>query len=122
MPLPTFKSFELYTLSIECERLVVTPRSHVLSIDSYAFIAAAKYKIKGVEVKHDITLSMLEISIDRILNINQAAYCARQRSSIDRFAAAGVSLHKWQRQEVCNDERYDVTLRRFGSPICRRRF
>ncbi|WP_269837384.1 hypothetical protein [Enterobacter cloacae] len=42
-------------------------------MDSSAFIAAAKYEIKGVEVKHDITLSMLEISTGRILNINQAA-------------------------------------------------
>ncbi|WP_252405431.1 glutamate-cysteine ligase family protein, partial [Escherichia coli] len=73
MPLPDFKSSEPYTLGIELELQVVNPPGYDLSQDSSALIAAVKDDIKGGEVKHDITESMLEIATGVCQTIDQAA-------------------------------------------------
>lgn len=73
MPLPDFKSSEPFTLGIELELQVVNPPGYDLSQDSSALIAAVKDDIKGGEVKHDITESMLEIATGVCQNIDQAA-------------------------------------------------
>ncbi|MFG7477640.1 glutamate-cysteine ligase family protein, partial [Enterobacter hormaechei] len=73
MPLPDFKSSEPYTLGIELELQVVNPPGYDLSQDSSALIAAVKDEIKGGEVKHDITESMLEIATGVCQTIDQAA-------------------------------------------------
>lgn len=73
MPLPDFKSSEPYTLGIELELRVVNPPGYDLSQDSSALIAAVKDDIKGGEVKHDITESMLEIATGVCQTIDQAA-------------------------------------------------
>lgn len=124
MPLPDFKSSEPYTLGIELELQVVNPPGYDLSEDSSALIAAVKDDIKGGEVKHDITESMLEIATGVCQNIDQAAaQFSMMQQSILRAAAeqhiqiCGGGTHpfqKWQRQEVCDDERYNITLERFG--------
>ena len=124
MPLPDFKSSEPYTLGIELELQVVNPPGYDLSQDSSALIAAVKDDIKGGEVKHDITESMLEIATGVCQTIDQAAaQFSVMQQSILRAAAehhiqiCGGGTHpfqKWQRQEVCDDERYNVTLERFG--------
>ena len=124
MPLPDFHSSEPYTLGIELELQVVNPPGYDLSQDSSALIAAVKDDIKGGEVKHDITESMLEIATGVCQNIDQAAaQISVMQQSILRAAAeqhiqiCGGGTHpfqKWQRQEVCDDERYNVTLERFG--------
>jgi hypothetical protein len=99
MPLPDFKSSEPYTLGIELELQVVNPPGYDLSQDSSALIAAVKDYIKGGEVKHDITESMLEIATGVCQTIDQAAAqfsvdaaepsCARRKISISRSAAVG---------------------------------
>ncbi|HAZ4813750.1 TPA: glutamate--cysteine ligase [Enterobacter cloacae] len=124
MPLPDFKSSEPYTLGIELELQVVNPPGYDLSQDSSALISAVKDDIKGGEVKHDITESMLEIATGVCQNIDQAAaQFSMMQQSILRAAAehhiqiCGGGTHpfqKWQRQEVCDDERYNITLERFG--------
>jgi carboxylate-amine ligase len=73
MPLPDFKSSEPFTLGIELELQVVNPPGYDLSQDSSALIAAVKDDIKGGEVKHDITESMLEIATGVCQTIDQAA-------------------------------------------------
>ncbi|MDU4959014.1 MAG: glutamate-cysteine ligase family protein, partial [Agathobacter rectalis] len=124
MPLPDFKSSEPYTLGIELELQVVNPPGYDLSQDSSALIAAVKDDIIGGEVKHDITESMLEIATGVCQTIDQAAaQLSVMQQSILRAASeqhiqiCGGGTHpfqKWQRQEVCDDERYNVTLERFG--------
>lgn len=103
---------------------MVNPPGYDLSEDSSALIAAVKDDIKGGEVKHDITESMLEIATGVCQTIDQAAaQFSVMQQSILRAAAehhiqiCGGGTHpfqKWQRQEVCDDERYNVTLERFG--------
>lgn len=124
MPLPDFKSSEPYTLGIELELQVVNPPGYDLSQDSSALIAAVKDDIKGGEVKHDITESMLEIATGVCQTIDQAAaqFSVMQQSILraaedQHIQICGGGTHpfqKWQRQEVCDDERYNVTLERFG--------
>ena len=124
MPLPDFKSSEPYTLGIELELQVVIAPGYDLSQASSALIAAVKDDIKGGEVKHDITESMLEIATGVCQTIDQAAaQLSVMQQSILRAASeqhiqiCGGGTHpfqKWQRQEVCDDERYNVTLERFG--------
>ena len=67
---------------------------------------------------------MLEIATGVCQNIDQAAaQFSMMQQSILRAAAehhiqiCGGGTHpfqKWQRQEVCDDERYNITLERFG--------
>ncbi len=124
MPLPDFKSSEPFTLGIELELQVVNPPGYDLSQDSSALIAAVKDDIKGGEVKHDITESMLEIATGVCQNIDQAAaqFSVMQQSILRAAAEQHIQIcgggthpfQKWQRQEVCDDERYNVTLERFG--------
>ncbi|MGU0055923.1 glutamate-cysteine ligase family protein [Enterobacter hormaechei] len=123
MPLPDFKSSEPYTLGIELNSRWLTRRVTNLT-GLLALIAAVKDDIKGGEVKHDITESMLEIATGVCQTIDQAAaQFSVMQQSILRAAAehhiqiCGGGTHpfqKWQRQEVCDDERYNVTLERFG--------
>ncbi|MGO3912044.1 YbdK family carboxylate-amine ligase [Huaxiibacter chinensis] len=124
MALPDFHSSEPYTLGIELELQVVNPPGFDLSQDSSALIAAVKDDIKAGEVKHDITESMLEIATGVCKDISQAAaqFSAMQQAILraageHHVQIAGGGTHpfqKWQRQEVCDDERYNVTLERFG--------
>ncbi|BBV85753.1 hypothetical protein STW0522ENT62_11990 [Enterobacter kobei] len=124
MPLPDFTSSEPFTLGIELELQVVNPPGYDLSQDSSALIAAVKDDIKGGEVKHDITESMLEIATGVCQTIDQAAaqFSVMQQSILRAAAEQHIQIcgggthpfQKWQRQEVCDDERYNVTLERFG--------
>lgn len=96
MPLPDFKSSEPYTLGIELELQVVNPPGYDLSQDSSALIAAVKDDIKGGEVKHDITESMLEIATGVCQNIDQAAGRIRSRSgSGRRCAMTSATTSRW---------------------------
>ncbi|MCR1317760.1 glutamate-cysteine ligase family protein, partial [Enterobacter soli] len=124
MPLPDFNASEPFTLGIELELQVVNPPGYDLSQDSSALIAAVKNEVNAGEVKHDITESMLEIATGVCKDINQAAaqFSAMQQSILrvaadQRIQICGGGTHpfqKWQRQEVCDDERYNITLERFG--------
>ena len=124
MPLPDFHSSEPFTLGIELELQVVNPPGYDLSQDSSALIAAVKNDIKAGEVKHDITESMLEIATGVCHNIDQAAaqFSAMQQAILraageQHIQIAGGGTHpfqKWQRQEVCDDERYNHNLELFG--------
>ena len=110
MPLPDFKSSEPFTLGIELELQVVNPPGYDLSQDSSALIAAVKDDIKGGEVKHDITESMLEIATGVCQNIDQAAaqFSVMQQSILRAAAEQHIQIcgggthpfQKWQRQEV----------------------
>ncbi|MEH0886184.1 YbdK family carboxylate-amine ligase [Enterobacter sp. UNJFSC 003] len=124
MPLPDFHSSEPFTLGIELELQVVNPPGYDLSQDSSSLIAAVKDDVKGGEVKHDITESMLEIATGVCQTIDQAAaqFSVMQQSILRAAAEQHIQIcgggthpfQKWQRQEVCDDERYNVTLERFG--------
>ncbi|MGG7444623.1 YbdK family carboxylate-amine ligase [Kosakonia oryzendophytica] len=124
MPLPDFHVSDAFTLGIELELQVVNPPGYDLSQDSSRLIAAVKDQITAGEVKHDITESMLEIATGVCRDINQAAHQFTAMQSVILQAAAEHHLHicgggthpfqKWQRQEVCNDERYHHTLEMFG--------
>ncbi|MEE9685804.1 YbdK family carboxylate-amine ligase [Lelliottia amnigena] len=124
MPLPDFHSSDPFTLGIELELQVVNPPGYDLSQDSSALIAAVKNDIKAGEVKHDITESMLEIATGVCHNIDQAAaqFSAMQQAILraagdQHIQIAGGGTHpfqKWQRQEVCDDERYNHNLELFG--------
>ncbi len=108
---------------IELEMQVVNPPGYDLSQDSSMLIDAVKNKITAGEVKHDITESMLELATDVCRDINQAAgqFSAMQKvvlqqpqTIIWKFAAvARTRFQKWQRQEVCDNERYQRTLENF---------
>lgn len=87
-------------------------------------IDAVKNKITAGEVKHDITESMLELATDVCRDINRAAgqFSAMQKVVLQAAAdhhleICGGGTHpfqKWQRQEVCDNERYQRTLENFG--------
>lgn len=87
-------------------------------------IDAVKNQITAGEVKHDITESMLELATDVCRDINQAAgqFSAMQKVVLQAAAdhhleICGGGTHpfqKWQRQEVCDNERYQRTLENFG--------
>ncbi|HCQ07780.1 MAG TPA: glutamate--cysteine ligase, partial [Leclercia adecarboxylata] len=124
MPLPDFHSSEPFTLGVELELQVVNPPGYDLSQDSSALIDAVKNDIKAGEVKHDITESMLEIATGVCHNIDQVAgqFSAMQQiilraASEHHLQICGGGTHPfqtWQRQEVCDDERYARTLEMFG--------
>lgn len=124
MPLPDFHVSEPFTLGIELEMQVVNPPGYDLSQDSSMLIDAVKNEITAGEVKHDITESMLELATDVCRDINQAAgqFSAMQKVVLQAAAdhhleICGGGTHpfqKWQRQEVCENERYQRTLENFG--------
>ena len=124
MPLPDFHVSEPFTLGVELELQVVNPPVYDLSQDSSQLIDAVKADIRGGEVKHDITESMLEIATGVCQNIDQAAaqFSAMQQVILRAAAEHHVQIcgggthpfQKWQRQEVCDDERYNRTLEMFG--------
>lgn len=124
MPLPDFHASELFTLGIELELQVVNPPGFDLSHESSALIAALKNEIFAGEVKHDITESMLEIATGVCQNLDQAAVqlSAMQQSILQAAGKLGLQIcgggthpfQKWQRQEVCDNARYALTLERFG--------
>lgn len=124
MPLPDFHVSEPFTLGIELEMQVVNPPGYDLSQDSSMLIDAVKNQITAGEVKHDITESMLELATDVCRDINQAAgqFSAMQKVVLQAAAdhhleICGGGTHpfqKWQRQEVCDNERYQRTLENFG--------
>ena len=124
MPLPDFHVSEPFTLGIELEMQVVNPPGYDLSQDSSMLIDTVKNQITAGEVKHDITESMLELATDVCRDINQAAgqFSAMQKVVLQAAAdhhleICGGGTHpfqKWQRQEVCDNERYQRTLENFG--------
>ena len=124
MPLPDFHVSEPFTLGIELEMQEVNPPGYDLSQDSSMLIDAVKNKITAGEVKHDITESMLELATDVCRDINQAAgqFSAMQKVVLQaatdhHLEICGGGTHpfqKWQRQEVCDNERYQRTLENFG--------
>ncbi len=123
MPLPDFHVSEPFTLGIELEMQVVNPPGYDLSQDSSMLIDAVKNQITAGEVKHDITESMLELATDVCRDINQAAGHQQMQKVVLQAAAdhhleiCGGGTHpfqKWQRQEVCDNERYQRTLENFG--------
>ncbi len=87
-------------------------------------IDTVKNQITAGEVKHDITESMLELATDVCRDINRAAgqFSAMQKVVLQAAAdhhleICGGGTHpfqKWQRQEVCDNERYQRTLENFG--------
>ena len=115
MPLPDFHVSDPFTLGIELEMQVVNPPGYDLSQDSSRLIDAVKPLLTAGEVKHDITESMLEMATGVCRNIDQAsAELSAMQQIITRVAAeqhlaiCGGGTHpfqKWQRQEVCDDER-----------------
>lgn len=124
MPLPDFHVSDPFTLGIELEMQVVNPPGYDLSQDSSRLIDAVKSRLTAGEVKHDITESMLEMATGVCRNIDQAsAELSAMQQIITRVAAeqhlaiCGGGTHpfqKWQRQEVCDDERYRRNLENFG--------
>ncbi|WP_251005281.1 glutamate-cysteine ligase family protein, partial [Escherichia coli] len=106
------------------EMQVVNPPGYDLSQDSSMLIDTVKNQITAGEVKHDITESMLELATDVCRDINQAAgqFSAMQKVVLQAAAdhhleICGGGTHpfqKWQRQEVCDNERYQRTLENFG--------
>jgi carboxylate-amine ligase len=124
MPLPDFHVSDPFTLGIELEMQVVNPPGYDLSQDSSRLIDAVKPLLTAGEVKHDITESMLEMATGVCRNIDQAsAELSAMQQIITRVAAeqhlaiCGGGTHpfqKWQRQEVCDDERYRRNLENFG--------
>ncbi len=124
MSLPDFHVSEPFTLGIELEMQVINPPGYDLSQDSSQLIDAVKPQLTAGEVKHDITESMLEMATGICRNIDQAAaqFSAMQQiilRAADEFhlEICGGGTHpfqKWQRQEVCDDERYRRNLENFG--------
>lgn len=124
MPLPDFHVSDPYTLGIELELQVVNPPGYDLSQDSSRLIEAVQSGIKAGEVKHDITESMLEIATGVCRDISQAThqFSAMQQTILQAAADHHVQIcgggthpfQKWQRQLVCEDERYQHTLEMFG--------
>lgn len=124
MPLADFHVSDPLTLGIEVELQVVNPPGYDLSQDSSRLIDAMKSQVTGGEVKHDITESMLEIATGVCRDIHQAAhqFSAMQQIILQTAAAHHVQIcgggthpfQKWQRQLVCEDERYARTVEMFG--------
>lgn len=124
MPLADFHVSDPLTLGIEVELQVVNPPGYDLSQDSSRLIEAMKSQVTGGEVKHDITESMLEIATGVCRDIHQAAhqFSAMQQIILQTASAHHVQIcgggthpfQKWQRQLVCEDERYARTVEMFG--------
>lgn len=124
MPLPDFHLSDPYTLGIELELQVVNPPGYDLSQDSSALLAHIQDNVHAGEVKHDITESMLEIATGVCHDIHQASaqFSAIRQTVLEAAARQHVQIcgggthpfQKWQRQEVCDNERYLRTLEHFG--------
>ncbi|EBU8371749.1 glutamate--cysteine ligase [Salmonella enterica subsp. enterica] len=124
MALNDFHVSEPYTLGIELEMQVINPPGYDLSQDSSTLIDAVKSRLTAGEIKHDITESMLEMATGVCRDIDQAAaqlsamqHVILQAASEHHLGICGGGTHpfqKWQRQEVCDNERYQRTLENFG--------
>lgn len=124
MSLPDFHVSEPFTLGIELELQVVNPPGYDLSQDSSALIAQTQGALAAGEIKHDITESMLEIATGVCHDIHQASsqlsairQTVLEAASRQHVQICGGGTHpfqKWQRQEVCDNERYLLTLEQFG--------
>ncbi|MBB1200254.1 glutamate--cysteine ligase [Enterobacteriaceae bacterium 89] len=124
MPLPDFHVSDPYTLGIELEMQVVNPPAFDLSQDSSALIAGLQGQLAAGEVKHDITESMLELATGVCHDIHQASaqfsalrQVVLEAASRQHLVICGGGTHpfqKWQRQEVCDNERYQRTFEQFG--------
>lgn len=124
MPLTAFEHSDPYTLGIELEMQIVNPPTYDLSQDSSLLIKALKGRISAGDVKHDITESMLEIATDVCKDVEAARtqlmdlrHRVLQAAGNHHLAICGGGTHpwqKWQRQEVCQNERYNRTLELFG--------
>lgn len=124
MALNDFHVSEPYTLGIELEMQVINPPGYDLSQDSSTLIDAVKPQLTAGEIKHDITESMLEMATGVCRDIDQVAaqlsamqHVILQAASEHHLGICGGGTHpfqKWQRQEVCDNERYQRTLENFG--------
>lgn len=124
MSLPDFHASDPFTLGIELELQVVNPPGFDLSQDSSALMAHINDGVSPGEIKHDITESMLEIATGVCHDIHQASsqfsmirQTVLEAASRQHVQICGGGTHpfqKWQRQEVCDDERYLRTLEQFG--------
>lgn len=124
MPLPDFHISTPFTLGIELEMQVVNPPGYDLSQDSSHLIDDVIPHLQAGEVKHDITESMLEMATGICHNIDQAAaqFSAMQQIILNvaanhHLAICGGGTHPfqtWQRQQVCDDKRYQRNLESFG--------
>lgn len=124
MPLSDFNHSDPYTLGIELELQIINPPANDLSQDSSLLIDSLKDQVTEGEVKHDITESMLEIATGVCGDIAQAQaqlsslrQHVLQSASKHHLAICGGGTHpfqKWQRQEVCQSERYNKTLELYG--------
>lgn len=124
MSLPNFHVSDPYTLGIELELQVVNPPGFDLSQDSSALIAQIGQSVSVGEIKHDITESMLEIATGVCHDIHQASsqFSAIRQTVLEAASRQHVQIcgggthpyQKWQRQEVCDNERYLRTLEQFG--------
>ncbi|WP_330985732.1 MULTISPECIES: YbdK family carboxylate-amine ligase [Enterobacterales] len=124
MLLPDFHVSTPFTLGIELELQVVNPPGFDLSQDSSALIAQIKEAVTVGEIKHDITESMLEIATGVCEDIHQASaqFSAIRQTVLEAASRQHVQIcgggthpfQKWQRQEVCDNERYLRTLEQFG--------
>jgi carboxylate-amine ligase len=124
MPLTPFEHSDPYTLGVELEMQIVSPPTYDLSQDSSRLLKDLKGRISVGEVKHDITESMLEIATGVCQDVEEARTQLtdlrhRVIQSADRhhLAICGGGTHpwqKWQRQEICQNERYNRNLELFG--------
>lgn len=124
MPLSDFVHSDPYTLGIELELQIINPPANDLSQDSSLLIESLKGAVAAGEVKHDITESMLEIATGVCTDVAQAysqlsdlRKHVLQSAGQHRLAICGGGTHpfqKWQRQEVCQSERYSKTLELYG--------
>ena len=124
MSLTPFHLSDPFTLGVELELQVINPPVFDLSQDSSTLINEVQGVLKAGEVKHDITESMLEIATGVCKDINQVAHefatlqqATLMAASKHHLQICGGGTHpfqKWQRQEVCSNERYAHTLELFG--------
>ncbi|MEB2417834.1 YbdK family carboxylate-amine ligase [Citrobacter sp. R-1.5.2] len=124
MSLPDFHVSDPFTLGIELEMQVINPPGYDLSQDASRLIDAVKSELTVGEVKHDITESMLEMATGVCRDVDQAAAQFSTMQHLVLHAAQTLHLEicgggthpfqTWQRQEVCDDERYRRNLENFG--------
>ncbi|WP_455427309.1 YbdK family carboxylate-amine ligase [Dryocola sp. LX212] len=124
MPLTSYAHSDPFTLGIELEMQIVSPPTFDLSQDSSRLIKEVKDRVSVGEVKHDITESMLEIATGVCKDVEEAHAQLRdlrhrvmQAADAHHLAICGGGTHpwqKWQRQEVCQNERYNHNLELFG--------
>lgn len=124
MPLTAFAHSDPFTLGVELELQIISPPTYDLSQDSSLLIKEVKDRVSVGEVKHDITESMLEIATgvcqntdDVRIQLQDIRHRVLQSASGHHLAICGGGTHpwqKWQRQEVCQNERYNHNLELFG--------